>query len=104
MLFTKQLIHISACYWVVPLVPRFSNFSFPISSSIAAQLEEFFKYINKIDYTEKPDYAKIKKWFCDALKNIGHADDGKSVYFAKSSTEKKGPGLKVANGSTKKVF
>eukprot|EP00794_Sanderia_malayensis_P020159 gene20159-22134_t len=60
------------------------------SSTVPSQLENFFKHIIKLEYTEKPDYDRIKQWFKDGLRSSGCSDDGKSVIFVPSSSPKRG--------------
>ncbi len=71
------------------------------------QLEAFFKYILKLEYTEKPDYNRIKQWFKDGLKKNGAADDGKSVIFTSPAPKKKGKAAtndeQLVNGDKKRV-
>jgi len=68
------------------------------SSRVPEQLKNFFKYVNKLEYTERPDYDQVKKWFRDALKKTEHPDDGKSVHFDAFA-----PGKKAAVGTTVKA-
>ena len=65
---------------------------------ILEQLKNFFKYVNKLEYTERPDYDQVKKWFRDALKKTEYPDDGKSVHFDAFA-----PGKKAAVGTTVKA-
>ena len=37
--------------------------------------------MNKLDYTQKPDYDRLRKILRDGLKERGFSDDGKSVIF-----------------------
>jgi len=46
------------------------------------KLKEYMELVNKLDYTEKPDYEKVRKIFEAGLKQqSGCTNDGQSVYL-----------------------
>ncbi|EFA00506.1 hypothetical protein TcasGA2_TC003370 [Tribolium castaneum] len=55
-------------------VEYFMNYCF---SEYPKFLEEYFKYIQKLEFQEKPDYSYCKKLFRESLKTNGYKDDSR---------------------------
>ena len=43
------------------------------------KLQEYMELVNKMDYSGKPDYDKIRELFLAGLKQYGATDDGKTI-------------------------
>ena len=48
-------------------------------------LADYMKYVYKLEYTQQPDYSKVKGLFQRGLKDMGSKDDHKGLDWITSS-------------------